>query len=186
MHNAAQPFMVNIYAAVPRASPSAYPPPQGLTRLCINTLEVDPPALHPLTALTNLAHISWGLVFPQAQFHAEKTREIARLEAYLAQWSTWTLPVVQLSVQGPVLTPKALTLLGKLRWLTALELQGCSSRIDCPWPEQEPYRVMRYVCKGYTVWFHWGWGWVGMLVSRWIAAGTWLCSCQPACQILQG
>lgn len=131
---------------------------QRLTSLEVSTLEVPPSGHAPLTALTALQHISWGLQLPQDALSAAAMAEAlgaegelstgassltqANLEECLAQWGSWDLPVAELCLRGAVLNPTVLGSIGKLKQLSKLKLQGCSGRIEGTWPRELPYRCL--------------------------------------------
>jgi hypothetical protein len=98
---------------------------QCLTRLQIYNVEVEPCGLDPLTALTNLAHISWAVVIPTQSGLDLALHPKLRMAPYLARWAIWDLPLAELAVEGAVLDHGDMTLIGRCRHLTRLELLEC-------------------------------------------------------------
>jgi hypothetical protein len=124
---------------------------QCLTRLQVGVLDVPPSALEPLGHLTSLAHISASIRFPPLADTAARLAAVFKpaadqdLVPYLERIVGLGLPFVELSVQGAVLDPRAMQLLGQCRHLTKLQLQGCKGRMGGSWPALDPFRCLRWV-----------------------------------------
>lgn len=138
---------------------SSYPAPsvrlllllQCLTRLQVGLLDVPPSALEPLSTLSSLAHISASILFPPLAGAAARLAAVLRpapdqdLGPYLERIVSCRLPFVELSVQGAVLDPRAMQLVGQCRHLTKLQLQGCKGRMGDSWPTLDPFQCLRCV-----------------------------------------
>lgn len=134
----------------------SYPAPsvlllQCLTRLQVGLLDVPPSALELLSALVSLAHISASILFPPLAGAAARLAAVLRpapdqdLGPYLERIVSCRLPFVELLVQGAVLDPRAMQLVGQCRHLTKLQLQGCKGRMGDSWPTLDPFRCLRWV-----------------------------------------